>query len=362
MQSAFDKSFSEYVSFLEESKNQINKDINQSKALVAEVENSGKTADKSSNQVSSLLTNANNLFNEIGNVNKQGVEIKNAIEAENKNAQNIVSQIQAKLDNINQMASQISAKNETADNAIAKIQERSKAADAFYNEVEGYKLEMQENTKKTKEEFAKLAKNCDDTLKVFQDDTKCIIDDNVKYQEQIKELLAKAVSGSLFRVFSQRQESLAKGTNFWKWAVVVSAALVAFGIILVAWICEAKPDIIFFVRLAIMIPLGFLMFFTAAQYKKERQAEEEYAFKSAISLSIEPYRDLLVKMRKENELEADFVRKLMEDVFDNPVMRLFNIESDEEKSINMMHEMLKKLPKDKAVLAIEEVSKRIFEK
>jgi len=71
------------------------------------------------------------------------------------------------------------------------------------------------------------------------------------------------------------------------------------------------------------------MYFAAGQYKKERQAEEEYAFKSSISFSLEPYRDLLVKMRKEDELEAEFIRKLMVDIFDNPVKRLYEGKDDD---------------------------------
>jgi len=110
-----------------------------------------------------------------------------------------------------------------------------------------------------------------------------------------------------------------------------------------------------------MIPLAFLMVFTATQYKKERQAEEEYAFKSAISLSLEPYRDLLVRMRKEDQSEADFVKKLMEEVFDNPVMRMFNIEEEEEKIAKMIINLLKKLPKDKISSVIDTVTKMIAE-
>ena len=118
---------------------------------------------------------------------------------------------------------------------------------------------------------------------------------------------------------------------------------------LVAWLLSEKPDVIFFVRLGVMIPLGFLMYFTASQYKKEREAEEEYAFKSAISFSLEPYRDLLIRMRKDEELEAEFVKRLMEDVFDNPVKRLYNhkdANSELEELIDAAKTVTGKLPKE----------------
>jgi len=262
---------------------------------------------------------------------------------------------------VNQIASQITAKNNSADETLAAIQERKKTADDFYTTVETYKKDMLDANKKAKLEYSDLKKTCDDTISKYSSKTEEIIKQNNVYQGQIKELLAKAVSGGLFKVFSQRQEKLSKGTIFWKWAVVVTSGLVAAVILLVAWIFEAKPDIIFFVRLAIMVPLVFLMVFASTQYKKERQAEEEYAFKSAISLSLEPYRDLLVRMRKEDQLEADFVKNLMDEVFDNPVIRLFNIEEGEEKIAKMILSFLKKLPKDKSSSIIEKVSEKLIE-
>jgi len=51
----------------------------------------------------------------------------------------------------------------------------------------------------------------------------------------------------------------------------------------------------------------------------------------------------------------------MEDVFDNPVMRLFNIEEEEEKIVKMILNFLKKLPKGKSSAIIEQVSKKILE-
>ena len=109
----------------------------------------------------------------------------------------------------------------------------------------------------------------------------------------------QAVSAGLFGVFKQRQEFLARGRKFWVWAVLLSSVGVVLGIVAIAWLLSEKADVIFFVRLGVMVPLVFLMYFAAAQYKKERQAEEEYAFKSSISFSLEPYRDLLERMRQE---------------------------------------------------------------
>jgi len=356
-----EKQTQEFKRNVDEKNTVLDSNVNSSNELKGKVTQIEQSAKEKNESIENLLADASKLLEEIKKAQQEANATKNAIDSENINTQNITSQIQSKLNEANQLTSQITAKNNTANDTLSAIQERKKAADEFYTTVETYKKEMLDTKKKAMADYSELKEICDTTIAENTKQSEEIIQQNTAYQEQIKELLAKAVSGGLFKVFNQRQVFLSKGTRFWKWAVVVSSILVAAGILVVAYICEAKPDIIFFVRLAIMIPLAFLMVFTATQYKKERQAEEEYAFKSAISLSLEPYRDLLVRMRKEDQSEADFVKKLMEEVFDNPVMRMFNIEEEEEKIAKMIINLLKKLPKEKISSVIDTVTKMIAE-
>jgi Asp-tRNA(Asn)/Glu-tRNA(Gln) amidotransferase C subunit len=72
------------------------------------------------------------------------------------------------------------------------------------------------------------------------------------------------------------------------------------------------------------------------QYSKERHSEEEYAFKSAISVSLEPYRDLLRKMREDKATETDFVQKLMQEVFTNPVEHIYRNSNPKDSVINKL--------------------------
>jgi hypothetical protein len=108
-------------------------------------------------------------------------------------------------------------------------------------------------------------------------------------------------------------------------------------------------------------PLAFLLWFCAKQSTKERQAEEEYAFKSAISLSLEPYRDMLTKMSKEAHPETGFVRTLMGDVFDNPVKRLYTTgNSDDEAKV--VRDLLREITKAVSKIPSNELSKEVFMK
>ena len=49
----------------------------------------------------------------------------------------------------------------------------------------------------------------------------------------------------------------------------------------------------FFLKLSISIPLIYGIAFCNVQYARERRLEEEYAFKSNISISLDPYQKLV---------------------------------------------------------------------
>ena len=84
----------------------------------------------------------------------------------------------------------------------------------------------------------------------------------------------------------------------------------------------------FFLKLAISIPLIYAIHFCSGEYSKERKLEEEYAFRGNISISLEPYRELVEKMiDKGNPVEAtkysDFVIASIEKVFESPTKQIF---------------------------------------
>lgn len=79
------------------------------------------------------------------------------------------------------------------------------------------------------------------------------------------------------------------------------------------------------------IPLAFLITFCTVQYSRERRLEEEYAFKSSISVSLNPYRDLIQTiLDKEDKTEmskyTEFVIESVRNVFTPPTDKIFENE------------------------------------
>jgi chromosome segregation ATPase len=311
--------------------------------------------------ISDAHASANQKLSEITNFSAQA-----SLEFENvqAHAQNAAAQLQVAT----QSAADAKAKDEAAAQHLANAKQRQQEINAFYQEIETHKDEMIEYKKQAEVNYNKLKADCNETVKKFTEDAKNIIKNNKDQQEKIDELLHKAVSAGLFGVFKVRQKFLVVTRFILLGGVLVSAIVVAIGVAYIAHTISnsdgATFDKAFFIRTALMVPLVYLLYFAGAQYKKERQAEEEYAFKSAISFSLEPYRNLLLKMKNDGENEAGFVKQLMEDIFDNPVKRLFKYEEKEaecEEVVNLVSNVMEKMPSGKKKILADALQKLISE-
>jgi len=93
---------------------------------------------------------------------------------------------------------------------------------------------------------------------------------------------------------------------------------------------ESLLQCCFFLKLSISVPIVYAIHFCSGEYSKERELEEEYAFKRNISIFLEPYRELVEKMiDKGNPSEAakysDFVIASIEKVLTSPTQHSLGI-------------------------------------
>lgn len=126
-------------------------------------------------------------------------------------------------------------------------------------------------------------------------------------KKDVRTLITPAVAGSLSEAFRQRRDALYKGRLLW---LGICAALGSFatyatfdfvhtvsGAISVA---KAVPGVtgettlwvVIAIRTVILIPLFAAFGFAFAQYRKERDFEEEYAHKAAVANSLPNYGDI----------------------------------------------------------------------
>ena len=215
----------------------------------------------------------------------------------------------------------------------------------FYSEIESHKKKIADIKKDADDNFIKLSEQSTKSVSEYTKVTSEIVDKNKSLQVEIIEHLRKAISGSLFSAFSVRSHRLS--ITKWGWTLILAICVIA-GVwltITIAHDLSGVPNRAFFVKLSAMLPILFLLGFSAKQYTNERRTEEEYAFKSSISISLEPYRELLDRISKDQGTEsAAYVKKLIEEIFDNPVKRIYpykeKMDDEKENSIINLKDMV----------------------
>lgn len=217
---------------------------------------------------------------------------------------------------------------ETIQNSKAKSKEEMDEILRFHGEIEEHRGKMSAVKSEADAKYNELRDKHQTLTAEFKKSAEDAIGKNTALQAKIEELLQKAVGASLFGSFDNRRKGLFWGRLVW---TVVMVLFVAAGVWLTVWISQSLSqgntslEPAFFVKLSAAIPITFGLIFSARQYSHERRAEEEYAFKSAISLSLSPYKDLLKNLKDDGYVDqAAFVEKLLLEVFDNPVARIYS--------------------------------------
>ena len=159
--------------------------------------------------------------------------------------------------------------------------------------------------------------------------------------EEIKTQLGTAAGGSLSHTFNDRKKDLEKSKNNWrKWFLWNIVAL--FVVALVVFL-ELKSSQGFSTTLWLKITLAFPLIYSAiffhSQYNKEREYVEEYAFKSAVALSLQAYRELFKDeidpdKPEEQERLLDFISSTTKQIYTSP-REIIAIHPNKEESVEL---------------------------
>ena len=166
--------------------------------------------------------------------------------------------------------------------------------------------------------YVKFGQNIETKIQGFDIEYQKIVSKSQEIEqlkESVENLIQPAVAGSLSQSFSERQGKLKSNRNIWFWVAIIAGVASAIAtIIVVAKLIEVFnlsfpenattdqiQDIIDkqpsgsgiqLLRIAILLPFYYLFGIAFSQYKRERNLEEEYAHRSAVSTSLPNYGDL----------------------------------------------------------------------
>lgn len=251
------------------------------------------------------------------------------LETSSKEIQNLISQ---KRDELAQITTNLTTSNAQT-TQIAEILTRGTEQSSRLNTIlEQQELNKQQSDKKLKElqdlysdTNIKLEENIKTVLTQIEDFKKQVltnqghldfVEGKRKFFEErivyLENLIGREVGASLFETFKQRKIELHGPVIFWRWAVPTMA------IATIAWVFflfSHQPDITkinlwwqaFAVNTLKSIPAIFLLLFTINQYRKERNFQEEYAFKSAVALTIDAYSSRINDLNNKDKLIMEAV-------------------------------------------------------
>ncbi len=108
----------------------------------------------------------------------------------------------------------------------------------------------------------------------------------------------------------------------------------------------------FYMKLSFSIPIIFAISFCTVQYSRERRLEEEYAFKSNISISLNPYQELVSKLMVDKKIPGEqekytaFLIESVNKVFTSPTDKVFDSHhKDSDKTLKQVTSMVKTIAK-----------------
>ena len=274
--------------------------------------------------------------------------------------------IQALVLQVQKFEADAKTMHQSVTDARSKMTDQLTQITAFYGEIETHRLQMTEAGKAAQLHLSDLSSSTEKAVTDLRERTDDVVSTNESLIDQIKDHLRKAIGASLFTAFDTRRRRISIAS--WVWAALLLASVsctIWFAFWFVSEVAkltsvadvaklnkEAPPSfqwIVVYARLVIVAPLAFLITFAAKRYTSERRAEEEWAFKSAISISLDPFRDLIARMKNDGQ-DTVFVERLVSEIFDNPSKRLYTVPQDKEKKdgpdiLGLVKDALDKIPK-----------------
>lgn len=235
----------------------------------------------------------------------------------------ITKNLQASNDQVNQINTLVtnSSVTEEKTNGIYRAQNDKLEEIKKAFEIQGGTFnQFNKTADELKQNLIDRISNSDEKFKQFEENLKYIEDKKEfidQKQEEIIKLTGFAADASLGYTFNRRSGQLEKSVKFWRWAVP------AMTVITLGWVAAVftqyfsnfnfTPDWnLVLMNIVKTLPMFAVLGFVIAQYSRERSIQEEYAFKSAVAMTITAYADKLNDPANKEKMIIESIQKVYE--------------------------------------------------
>ncbi|EKS9202817.1 hypothetical protein [Enterococcus sp. A8] len=217
--------------------------------------------------------------------------------------QNLVSQ----NDSINNMFNSTTSVVEKINSQLALSENKNNSIDKIFDDSEKALNAIKLNISQYKDEYSEISKKLIALNSSFDEKLAFVADKESYFKERndyLDALIGREVGASLFETFKQRKNELAPSVSFWKYAVPFLAVSTVLWIFFLFHLSEGQTmdyKLIIINSIKALPAIGLLLF-GIAQYSKERNFQEEYAFKSAVALTLKAYAEQLISEENKDAL------------------------------------------------------------
>jgi len=243
---------------------------------------------------------------ELKNITSEAEEYKNnVITFLNENSAQVKT-LEAALQNLINQSDNINNMYTNASNVVEKINSQLSLGESKRKDIESLHDESKNELSDIKSRVSEIKNENNDNINIFNalkrsfEEKLNFVEDKhslfVERNKYLDDLIGREVGASLFETFKQRKNELSPSVKFWKIAVPILAFFcIIWVFLLFHW---SEPQQIDYTILLInslkALPAIGLLLFGIAQYGKERNFQEEYAFKSAVALTLNSYAEQLL--------------------------------------------------------------------
>jgi hypothetical protein len=252
------------------------------------------------------------------------------------------TQIQNLFNSSTQSQTKVNAILDQVEKDKKSIENTSKTIASTYSDFQTKYLDLLKQLRTTEENYQKIYVDFDEKLK-FVESKQAYFTDRNNYLDN---LIGREVGASLFETFKQRKLELKEPLKWWRIAVGVMAVL-TFVVILSIFtnffglfgeINTALKWENILVNALKSLPFFFLLYYAIAQYNKERNFQEEYAFKSAAALTIKAYADIL----KEDKNKDELILKAVYGIYRSPIYTKLKSTKEVNSALDMVNDLVGK--------------------
>jgi len=249
--------------------------------------------------ITELNAEKTNITQLVATKNTELSEISNLLPTARTNSDEITRLLTASTNSNQQIAGLLNQQNSNLETVKTKLVEEKTVYETFQKELkalkDNYKSEIDTSTKKNAD-FEELLTSVQDKSSFFE-----------QRLLELNELIGKEGAVKLFSTFNDRKIELQKPVKRWANIVFYTGGI---ALVLIVGVFTnffgyvgGYPNSVDWHYLIInslkSLPAMIVLFFTIKQYAKERSFQEEYAFRSAIALTIQAYGDMAGKNKED---------------------------------------------------------------